>query len=144
MVGDLIIARVRGEPTEALLRECQEQVLFLVKDAGRGKVLYDALEMEAPPVDIPWAQRELDEKLGSDSPAPGAGRSQQQARVPRAHRLRRRRLSCLLQRHGCCREVAQRAAALDSLFVDSATVSQHATTANTNVVAIPQISGVIA
>src|SRR4030095_1716215 len=30
VVGDLIIARVRGEPTEALLRECQEQVLFLV------------------------------------------------------------------------------------------------------------------
>jgi hypothetical protein len=50
VVGDLIIARVRGEPTEELLRECQEQVLFLVKDAGRGKVLYDALEMDAPPV----------------------------------------------------------------------------------------------
>lgn len=64
VVGDLIIARVRGEPTEALLRECQEQVLFLVKDAGRGKVLYDALEMQAPPVDIPWVQRELDEQLG--------------------------------------------------------------------------------
>jgi hypothetical protein len=64
LVGDLVIARVRGEPTEALLRECQERVLFLVKDAGRGKVLYDTLEMDAPPVDVPWAQRELDEKLG--------------------------------------------------------------------------------
>lgn len=63
-VGDLIIARLRGEPTEALLRECQEQVLFLVKDAGRGKVLYDALEMQAPPVDVPWSQRGLDEQLG--------------------------------------------------------------------------------
>ena len=64
VVGDLVIARVRGEPTEALLRECQERVLFLVKDAGRGKVLYDTLEMYAPPIDIPWVQRELDEQLG--------------------------------------------------------------------------------
>jgi hypothetical protein len=65
LVGDLIVARVRGEPTEALLRECQEKVLFLVKDAGRGKILYDTLEMEAPPVDVPWSQRELDASLGA-------------------------------------------------------------------------------
>lgn len=64
VVGDTIVARVRGEPTEAILRDCQEQVLFLVRDAGRGKVLYDTLEMSAPPVDIPWAQRALDEDLG--------------------------------------------------------------------------------
>jgi len=62
LVGDLVIARLRGEPTEELLRACQEQVLFLVRDAGRGKVLYDTLEMLPPPVDVPWAQRELDEK----------------------------------------------------------------------------------
>lgn len=65
VVGDIVVARVRGEPTEQLLRDCQAQVLFLVKDAGRGKVLYDTLEMEAPPVDIPWVQRELDEQLGT-------------------------------------------------------------------------------
>src|SRR5205814_2529498 len=65
LVGDLVIARVRGQPTEQLLRETQEQVLFLIRDAGRGKVLYDTLEMEPPPVDVPWAQRELDETLGS-------------------------------------------------------------------------------
>ena len=64
LVGDLVVARVRGEPTEAILRECQEQVLFLVRDAARGKVLYDTLEMEAPPVDVPWSQRQLDEQLG--------------------------------------------------------------------------------
>jgi hypothetical protein len=51
-VGDLIIARVRGEPTEALLRDCQDRVLQIIRDAGRGKVLYDTLEMDAPPVDI--------------------------------------------------------------------------------------------
>jgi len=64
LVGDLVIARVRGEPTVELLRQTQEQVLFLVRDAGRGKVLYDTLEMEPPPIDVPWAQRELDEGLG--------------------------------------------------------------------------------
>ena len=64
LVGDLVVARVRGEPTVALLRECQEKVLFLVRDANRGKVLYDTLEMEAPPVDVPWSQRDLDQQLG--------------------------------------------------------------------------------
>jgi hypothetical protein len=64
LVGDLIVARVRGEPTEAILRECQDQVLCLVGDTGRGKVLYDTLEMEAPPVDVPLVQPELDEQLG--------------------------------------------------------------------------------
>ena len=63
LVGDLIVARIRGEPTVALLHECQQQVLFLANDAGRAKVLYDALEMTPPPVDVPWAQRELDEEL---------------------------------------------------------------------------------
>jgi hypothetical protein len=64
LVGDLVIARVRGQPTEYLLRETQEKVLFLVRDAGRGKVLYDTLEMIPPPVDVPWSQRALDEHLG--------------------------------------------------------------------------------
>jgi len=64
-VGDLVVARLRGEPTEALLREAQDKVLFLVRDSGRGKVLYDTLEMDPPPVDVPWAQRALDEELGA-------------------------------------------------------------------------------
>lgn len=64
LVGDLVIARIRGEPTEQLLRETQEQVLFLVRDAQRGKVLYDTLEMTPPPVDVPWSQRSLDADLG--------------------------------------------------------------------------------
>lgn len=63
-IGNLIIARVRGEPTEALLRECQERVLRLVRETGHGRVLYDALEMESPPVEVPLAQRKLDEELG--------------------------------------------------------------------------------
>jgi hypothetical protein len=64
LAGDLIIARLRGEPTEALLRDCQEKMVLLRRDAGRGKALYDTLEMDAPPVDVPWAQRELDQQFG--------------------------------------------------------------------------------
>lgn len=61
-IGTLIIARMRGMPTEALLRECQERVLQLVKDTGCGKVLYDALEMEAPNLDVVLLQRTLDDE----------------------------------------------------------------------------------
>ena len=63
LVGNLIIARIRGEPTIDVLCTCQEQVLFLARDAGRAKVLYDTLEMLPPPVDVPLIQRELDEQV---------------------------------------------------------------------------------
>jgi hypothetical protein len=63
-VGSLIVARLRGEPNEALLRDTQERVLLLVNDTGRAKVLYDTLEMLPPPVDVPWSQRALDESTG--------------------------------------------------------------------------------
>jgi hypothetical protein len=62
--GDLIIARVRGEPTIELLEDCQRQVVQLAREAGRGRVLYDTLEMHPPHVDVPWSQRALDERLG--------------------------------------------------------------------------------
>lgn len=58
-----IVARVRGCPTEAVLNECQSEVLSLAREKGVRKVLYDALEMEPPPVSVPWAQRALDEQL---------------------------------------------------------------------------------
>jgi hypothetical protein len=64
LVGDIIIARVRGMPTVELLTECQERVVFLAHDAGQARVLYDVLEMHAPAVDVPWEQRSLDEYLG--------------------------------------------------------------------------------
>ncbi|WP_116811935.1 STAS/SEC14 domain-containing protein [Steroidobacter cummioxidans] len=63
LVDSLIIARVRGCPTEAVLQECQSEVLLLARESGVRKVLYDALEMDPPPVSIPWAQRSLDEQL---------------------------------------------------------------------------------
>jgi hypothetical protein len=48
-----------------LLTECQRQVLQLLKDTGRGKVLYDALEMEPPSVDVTQVQQKLDAQLGT-------------------------------------------------------------------------------
>jgi hypothetical protein len=64
-VGELVLARMRGMPTEALFVECQRQVLQILRDRGGGKVLYDALEMEAPPVEVALSQRTLDETLGA-------------------------------------------------------------------------------
>jgi len=40
------------------------RVLELVNDTGKHCVLYDALEMEAPPVEVAWSQRKLDAELG--------------------------------------------------------------------------------
>jgi hypothetical protein len=63
LADSLIVARIRGCPTEAVLRTCQSEVLSLVRDSGIRNVLYDALEMEPPHVSIPWVQRALDEQL---------------------------------------------------------------------------------
>lgn len=63
--GELIIARLRGEPTAELLAECHAQVVQLARDADRCKVLYDTLEMQPPHVDVPLSQRTLDENLGN-------------------------------------------------------------------------------
>lgn len=62
--GGLIIARIRGVPTEELLRECQSRVLQLVQDTGRGRVLYDALELELPTVEPALIQQKLESELG--------------------------------------------------------------------------------
>lgn len=68
-VGGLIVARLRGVCTEQLLTECQERVLALAKDTRHVKVLYDALEMEVPDVDLVFMQQRLEAdmkaKLGS-------------------------------------------------------------------------------
>lgn len=62
-IGKIIIARVRGIPTESLLRELQERILLLVKDSDQRHVLYDALEMEAPSVEVPVLQQKLNAEL---------------------------------------------------------------------------------
>jgi stage II sporulation SpoAA-like protein len=62
-IGDVIVARVSGEPTEELIRSCHGEVLKLLGGERSAKVLYDALDMVAPVVDVPWAQRALDEAM---------------------------------------------------------------------------------
>lgn len=65
-VGGIIIARVRGVPSEELLRECQYRVLLLVSETGRNRVLYDALELELPSADPAFIQQKLDSELNPD------------------------------------------------------------------------------
>ncbi len=64
-VGNIIIARVRGVPTIALLEECHTRVLALAKETEQVRVLYDALELEAPSVEVPLSQQKLDKEMGS-------------------------------------------------------------------------------
>lgn len=64
-VNDIIIARVRGVPSKELLKECQERILTIVKDTGRNRILYDGLEMEPPPIDVPLSQWKLDSEIAS-------------------------------------------------------------------------------
>lgn len=62
-IGGIIIARMRGIPTEALLQECQYRILALVNDTGHGRILHDVLEMEAPLIEVPLSQWRLDKNL---------------------------------------------------------------------------------
>lgn len=62
-VGDIIIARVRGVPTESLLREAQERIAAIVSKTHCDRVLYDALEMVEPPVEVPLSQWQLDKEI---------------------------------------------------------------------------------
>jgi hypothetical protein len=68
-VGGIIVARLRGVSTEEMLMECQDRVLVLANDTHQVKVLYDALEMEAPSADLVFLQQKLEaetkQKLGS-------------------------------------------------------------------------------
>lgn len=70
-VGTVIVARVRGKPTADMLRECEQRVLELARETQQVRVLYDALELEAPEMELVLLQRQLDsekkETLGSAS-----------------------------------------------------------------------------
>lgn len=59
-VGSVIVARLRGKPTAELLRECEARVTELTRDTQHVRVLYDALELEAPEMDLVLLQKELD------------------------------------------------------------------------------------
>jgi hypothetical protein len=63
--GTMILARLRGVPTEDLLRKCQDRVLQLAKDTGQWKVLYDALELDLPNAEPALIQQKLDAEMES-------------------------------------------------------------------------------
>ncbi|HEX2861364.1 MAG TPA: hypothetical protein VHN79_06975 [Lacunisphaera sp.] len=59
LVGQAIIARIRGIPTEELIHRCQERVVVLVRDTACTRILYDALELEKPDAEAALAQQSL-------------------------------------------------------------------------------------
>jgi hypothetical protein len=59
LAGDMAIVRFSGEATEALLLECHEQLLEVVRKAGRRKILYDARDLTTPALDLVFLQRNM-------------------------------------------------------------------------------------
>jgi hypothetical protein len=57
-VGGVIVARVRGKPTAQMLRECEDRVLELARETEQVRVLYDALELEAPEIELVLLQQQ--------------------------------------------------------------------------------------
>ena len=56
-VGDIVIARVRGEVTKEIIDECHKRILRLTQEVGHGRVLLDLLEVDPPSVEVatyPW------------------------------------------------------------------------------------------
>src|SRR6266699_4594071 len=62
-VGNIIVARLRGKATTELIRECQKRVIALRSDTGCSRIMYDALELERPPIEIVLAQQALTDDL---------------------------------------------------------------------------------
>lgn len=59
-VGSVIVARLRGTPTAEMLRECERRVTELARDTQQVRVLYDALELEAPEIELVLLQQRLE------------------------------------------------------------------------------------
>jgi hypothetical protein len=55
----VIVARLRGEPTAEMLQECVQRVVELARDTQHPRVLYDALELEAPKIELVLLQQRL-------------------------------------------------------------------------------------
>jgi hypothetical protein len=63
LVGGIILARLRGTATEELLRECHRRVIALQTETDCKRIMYDALELERPTVEVTLAQQSLTEAL---------------------------------------------------------------------------------
>lgn len=61
----MIVVKVKGEPSQELLRECHDKILPLVQRGGYTRILYDGSEMIAPGVEVPLSQWKLDRELGA-------------------------------------------------------------------------------
>jgi len=59
-VGSVIVARVRGKPTAEMLRECERRVLELARETHHVRLLYDALELEAPEIEVVRLHQQLE------------------------------------------------------------------------------------
>jgi len=62
-VGNIIIARVRGTATVELIQECQTRVTTLQRDTKFDRILYDALELNRPALEIVLTQQTLSNHL---------------------------------------------------------------------------------
>jgi hypothetical protein len=58
-VGSTIVARLRGKPSAEMLRECEGRVMELARETPHVRVLYDALELVAPEVELVLLQQQL-------------------------------------------------------------------------------------
>jgi hypothetical protein len=63
LVGNVIIARIRGVPSDASIRECQSRLVALLADTGCKRIMYDALELENPSADVAMTQQSLTSAL---------------------------------------------------------------------------------
>lgn len=59
-VGKFIIVRLRGQISEALLRDMQLRLLELIADTDQRHILYDALEMDDPTEELALLQERLE------------------------------------------------------------------------------------
>ena len=62
-VGSIIVARIRGTPTAELLRECQSRVVALQRETHGDQIMYDALELERPPIEVVLTQQVFTDEL---------------------------------------------------------------------------------
>jgi tRNA nucleotidyltransferase/poly(A) polymerase len=61
-LGNVVVARLRGEMTSSMLEETHGRVIQLLRDTGYTRVLYDALEMDTPNVELALVQEKLEEQ----------------------------------------------------------------------------------
>lgn len=63
--GTVTIVRLKGIPTEELLKARHERVLSICKETGQNKVIYDVVEMESPSIDLALLQQQMQTELCS-------------------------------------------------------------------------------